>query len=87
MKLENHNYLVKRHKRHMSNPYNFEQFIIGYPVYENDNLVGWLDQQNIRRIHYEDDDIIGSIERIEERKWIRSQIEKKFKKEHPEIKL
>ena len=78
MKLEDHFYLIKRKDG---------VYFIGKPIYEEGKLDGWLCQDGGAHPYWEDDDIIGSIERIEERKWARRQLEKKFLKENPEIKL
>lgn len=73
MKLENHLYLVKREDG---------SYIIGWPVYDpiRKNLTFWRQQNGLHIQHSEKtDDIIGSIERIEERKWARQQKAKAYK--------
>ncbi len=66
MKLENHLYLIKREDS--------KKYLLVYPVYDiNDVHVAWEDQEGLTYPCFDDDDIIGSVERIEERKWIRSQ--------------
>jgi hypothetical protein len=50
------------------------EYIIGKPVYDTEGtLYAWLDQNGSHIMHFPDDDIIGSIDRIEERKWARQQ--------------
>lgn len=68
MKLEDHFYLIKRIDG---------TYFIGKPIYEGDTLDGWKCQDGGNHPYCHDDDIIGSIERIEERKWARQQKAKK----------
>lgn len=63
MKLENHLYLIKREDG---------RYLLVKPIYDlDDKLSYWEDQDGIAFTFYEDDDIIGSVERIEERNHVR----------------
>jgi uncharacterized protein (DUF1015 family) len=74
MKLEDHLYLIKKEDG---------RYLLVYPVYDlNGDLDGWEDQNHQAYPYFDDDDIIGSVERIEERRDMRRNIEKKFLKEH-----
>ena len=66
MKLEkDHLYLIKRENG---------DYFLAYPLEDlNGDLVGWWDQNCVSHVYFEDDDIIGSVERIEERKHVRQQ--------------
>ena len=70
MKLENHLYLIKREDGH---------YLLAFPVYDLSNeIAGWRDQSGIHYPSYDDDNIIGSVDRIEERKHVRERTAEKF---------
>jgi hypothetical protein len=64
MKLEkDHLYLVKRENG---------EYCLYYPLEDlNGDVIGWRDQNSIYDAYFEDDDIISSVQRIEERKYVR----------------
>ena len=63
MKLENHLYLIKRKDG---------DYFLAYPLTDkNGDVNGWWDQNMVSQVHYESDDIIGSVDRIVERKHVR----------------
>ena len=65
IKLEDHLYLIKREDGH---------YILAKPVYDlNKKLTAWLDQWNMSYPVYDDDDVISSVERIEERRHQRAE--------------
>ncbi len=50
-------YLIKRHDG---------SFIIAYPLFDlGYELCGWWDQNFVSQVYYEDDKIIGSLDKIE----------------------
>jgi len=71
MKLEkDHLYLVKRENG---------DYCLYYPLNDsNGDIIGWCDQNYVSHPYFEDDDIIGSVQRIEERKYVRVNREKAF---------
>ena len=69
-KLENHLYLIKRENG---------DYFLAYPLEDIDGeLIGWWDQNCVSHPYYEDDDIIGSVDRIEERRYVRVNRAKAF---------
>jgi hypothetical protein len=69
MKLENHLYLIKPKKG---------DYFLAYPLTDkNGDVNGWWDQNCVSHVHYDTDDIIGSVDRIIERKHVRQQKAKK----------
>ncbi len=56
-----------------------ERYLLVYPIYDmDDTVIGWNRQKNTAVACFDDDIIVGSVKRIEERKEVRERVTEKF---------